>query len=101
VEVAVTVEAAEIVREYGAVEVQVKNGVGEYSINPKSVYLRLIGPGDELEKLELTAGQVFLDLNGLAPGEHALAPSFNLPAEIKVLEYKPQRFKVRIGKVKK
>jgi YbbR domain-containing protein len=101
VEVAITVEAAEIVREYRAVEVQAKNGVGEYSISPKSVYLRLMGPGDELEKLELTAGQVFVDLGGLAAGEHALALSFNLPPEIKVLQYKPQRFKVRIGKVKK
>ena len=59
VEVAVTVEAAQIVKEYRAVEVQAKNSGGEYSINPKSVYLRLTGPGDELEKLEVGAGPGF------------------------------------------
>jgi YbbR domain-containing protein len=104
VEVAISVEAAQMVREYRSVEVQAKNSVGEYSINPKSVYLRLTGPGDvleKLEKLEIGAGQVFLDLNGLAAGDHALPLSFNLPAEIKVLELKPQRFKVRIEKSKK
>ena len=101
VEVALAVEAAQIVREYGAVEVRAKNSGGEYSINPKSVYLRLTGPGDELEKLEVGAGQVFLDLDGLAAGEHSLPLTFNLPPEIKVLEQKPQRFKVRIVKTKK
>jgi YbbR domain-containing protein len=100
VEVAVTVEAAQIVKEYRAVEVQAKNSAGEYSINPKSVYLRLTGPGDELEKLQVGPRQVFLDLDGLAAGEHSLPLSVNLPPDIKVLEQKPQRFKVRIMKSK-
>lgn len=100
VEVAVTVEAAQILREYRSVQVQAKNSSGEYNINPKSVYLRLTGPGDVMEKLEVGGGQVFLDLGGLAAGEHTLPLSFNLPPEIQVLEHKPQRFKVRIMKSK-
>jgi YbbR domain-containing protein len=101
VQVAVTVEAAELVKVYAAVAVQAKNGSEEYNINPKSVYLRLVGPGDVLEKLEVGGDRAFLDIGGLAAGDHSLPLSFNLPPEIKVLEQKPQRFKVRILKSKK
>jgi YbbR domain-containing protein len=101
VQVAVTVEAAELVKVYASVAVQAKNGSQEYNINPKSVYLRLVGPGDILEKLEVGGDRVFLDIGGLAAGDHSLPLSFNLPPEIKVLEQKPQRFKVRISKSKK
>jgi hypothetical protein len=60
--------------------------------------LRLTGPGDVLEGLEIGPGQVFLDIEGLAPGDYSLPLSFDLPPDIKLLEYKPQRFKVRIAK---
>jgi YbbR domain-containing protein len=100
VDVAITVEAAMIVKEYGGVEVQAKNGSGEYNISPTSVYLRFTGPADVLEKFDVGASQVFLDLNGLGVGEHSLPLSFSLPPEIKLLEQKPQQFKVRIMKPK-
>jgi len=101
VDVVIAVEPAQIVREFSSVEVEAKNSAGAYSVNPKSVYLRLMGPGDELEKFKVGADQVFLDLDGLTAGDHALPLNFNLPPEIKVLEHKPQRFKVRIEKSKK
>ncbi len=96
VEVAVTVEAAIIVKEFKSIKVQAKNGAGEYSLTPGSVSLRLTGPGDVLENLEVGAAQVFLDIEGLAPGDYSLPLSFDLPPDIKLLEHKPQRFKVRI-----
>jgi YbbR domain-containing protein len=101
VDVAINVEPAQTVREFRSVEVQAKNGAGAYSVTPKSVYLRLMGPVDELEKFKLNADQVFIDLNGLTAGDHTLPLSFNLPPDIKVLEHKPERFKVRIEKAKK
>jgi YbbR domain-containing protein len=101
VDVAIAVDAAQIVREYRDVEVRAKNGAAGYTITPRSVYLRLTGPGDELEKLEVGADQVFLDVSGLPPGDHVLPLSFKLPPDIKVLDQKPQRFKVRIEKPKK
>jgi YbbR domain-containing protein len=101
VDVSITVDAAQIVREYRDVEVRAKNDITAYTIGPASVYLRLTGPGDELEKLDVGTDQVFIDLSGLPPGDHVLSLSFNLPPDIKVLEQKPQRFKVRIDKPKK
>jgi YbbR domain-containing protein len=98
VEVEVTVEAATIVKEFSAVKVQAKKHREDYTVTPGSVSLRLTGPGDVLEGLEIGPGQVFLDIEGLAPGDYSLPLSFDLPPDIKLLEYKPQRFKVRIAK---
>jgi YbbR domain-containing protein len=100
VEVAISVEAATLVKEFGSVKVQAKDDVGDYTVTPSLVSLRLEGPGDVLETLEVGPAQAFLDIEGLAPGEYSLPLSFNLPADVKVLEHKPQRFKVRILKPK-
>jgi YbbR domain-containing protein len=61
--------------------------------------LRVSGPRNIIEKLELGADQVYLNLKGLAPGEHSVPLSVSLPPEVKVTEQKPQRFKVRITKL--
>ncbi len=100
VEVTVAVEAARVVKEFAGVELKVKNSGGDYKLNPKSVYLRLIGPGDVMEKLVIDGDRVFLDLGGLSAGEHAVSLSFDLPPGVEVLERKPERFKVRIVKPK-
>ena len=96
VEVALTVDAARIVKEFGAVKVEAKDYAGEYTVNPRAVSLRLAGPGDELQDLQIGVDQVFLDIEGLPPGDYSLPLSFNLPPEIELLEHNPQRFKVRI-----
>ena len=67
-------------------------------ITPKSAQVRLFGPRRILDKLELGADQVYVDLDGLPPGEHSVDLKFNLPAEIKVAERKPAHFKVKISK---
>jgi len=46
----------------------------------------------------LGADQVYLNLKGLGVGEHSVQLGFNLPSGIKVIEQKPQRFRVRITK---
>jgi YbbR domain-containing protein len=98
VEVTVRIEEEEIFREFKQIEVRGREPTGSYSVSPRSVYLRLAGPKRVLGSLEVGREQVYLDLKGLAAGEHVLPLSFALPAEIKVIEQKPQRFKVRITK---
>jgi hypothetical protein len=39
-----------------------------------------------------------LNLKGLAPGEHSVPLTVDLPPEVKLSEQKPQLFKVRITK---
>ncbi|MGH7873243.1 MAG: CdaR family protein [Candidatus Binatia bacterium] len=96
--VTVTLVEEELVREFDRVELTGRGAGGDYEITPKTMHLRLSGPRQILERFELGADQVFLNLKGLSPGEHSLPASFNLPPEIKVLEQKPARFKVKITK---
>jgi hypothetical protein len=60
--------------------------------------LRLSGPRRILGKLDLGSNQVYLDLQGLGVGEHSVPLNVSLSPEVKVLEQKPQRFRVRINK---
>ena len=98
VEVAITLEEEEVSRAFTDIDVEAKGFSGKYIVSPRSVYLRLSGPRDVIEKLELGTDQVYLNLKGLAPGEHSVPLSVSLPPEVKVTEQKPQRFKVRITK---
>jgi len=98
VDIAVQLVEEELQREFRSVEVQAKDFNGVYSVKPQSVYLRLSGSKRVLENLRLGADQVHLNLKGLGVGEHSVALAVNLPSGIKVIEQKPQRFKVRITK---
>jgi YbbR domain-containing protein len=97
VTVAVVLEEETMTREFGRVEPKAKNFSGKYSVSPRQVQLKLSGPKRMLDELQLDADQVYLDLKGLKPGTHSLPLSFNLPREIKVLEQKPDRFRVIIS----
>ncbi|HEY6996421.1 MAG TPA: CdaR family protein [Candidatus Binatia bacterium] len=98
VDVVVNVEEQQVVREFDRVEVQAKDFKGAYTISPQWVKLRLAGPKTVVEKLDLTADNVFLDLHGMSAGDHNVELSFNLPPEIRVVEQRPQRVRVRIVK---
>jgi YbbR domain-containing protein len=99
VEVAVTLEEEEVSREFSNIDVQAREFKGQYNVSPRLAFLRVSGPRNIIEKLELGADQVYLNLKGLAPGEHSVPLSVSLPPEVKVTEQKPQRFKVRITKL--
>lgn len=96
VTVLVALEEEWMTREFRGVEVKAKDFAGEYSVSPRRVTLRLSGPKRILGRLQVGAEQVYLDLQGLGPGNHALALTLKLPPEIKVLEQRPDRFKIRI-----
>lgn len=98
VEVAITLEEEEISRAFGDIDVEARGFTGKYIVSPRSVYLRLSGPKHVIENLEVGTDQVYLNLKGLAPGEHFVPLSISLPPEVKVTEQKPERFKVRITK---
>ncbi len=96
VEVIISVEEEESSREFTAVGVRAKDFNGAYTVSPTTVTLRLSGAKSTLDKLQLTGNEVFLNLKGLAPGEHSLPLMINLPDGVRVVEQKPQRVKVRI-----
>jgi YbbR domain-containing protein len=98
ISVAVTLQEEQISREFSRVAVTAKDFSGQYSVNPRSVYLRLSGPKRILGQLELNSDRIYLNLKGLAVGEHNVPLTVNLPPEIELAEQKPDQFHVRISK---
>lgn len=98
IEVAVTIEEERVTREFNKVEIRAKDFKGTYTVTPSSAQLRLAGPKSVVAGLKLSTENVYLDLRGMTPGEHSVALSFNLPADVKVVEQRPQRFRVRVIK---
>jgi len=98
VEITVALEEEESVREFAAVPVRAKDFGGAYTVTPPSVSLKLSAAKSLLDKLELKGDEVYLNLKGLPAGEHNLPLMIELPAGVRVIEQKPQRFRVRISK---
>lgn len=98
VEVTVAIEQEQAIRTFERIEVYAKDFGGVYQVVPPSVSLRIAGPKMAVEKLKLTSDQVYLNLKGLSVGEHNVPLELDLPAEVKVLEQRPQRFRVRVTK---
>ena len=96
VEVSIAIEEEQISRDFDRVEVRAKGLKGIYNVTPSTVFLRLSGPKSVIEKLKLASDRVYLDLKGMAVGDHSVALALNLPEEVKVLEQRPLRFRVRI-----
>ena len=97
VTVSVVLEEEMIVREFSRVDVKAKDFSGKYSVSPRQAQVKLSGPKRILSELQLGPDRVYLDLKGLKPGTHSVPLLFNLPREIKVLEQKPDRFRVTIS----
>jgi YbbR domain-containing protein len=98
VTVAVALEDEMMMREFSRVEMSAKNSSGSYTVSPRQAQVKLSGPKRILGELKLGPEEVYLDLKGLKPGTHSVPLSFNLPREVKVLDQKPDRFRVVISK---
>lgn len=96
VEVAVAIEEQEATRVFERIELHAKGFSGAYRAAPPTVSLRVAGPKTMIEKLQLTSNEVYLNLEGLSVGEHNVPLELNLPAEVRVVDQNPQRFRVRI-----
>jgi len=96
VTVTVALEEETMTREFSRVDVSAKNLSGKFNVSPRQAQVKLSGPKRILAELKLGPDQVYLDLKGLKPGNHSVPLSFNLPREVKVIEQKPDRFKVTI-----
>ena len=99
VEVSITIEEERATREFDRVEVRARDFRGIYSVAPEAVRLRLSGPKSTIDKLQLSSDKVYLELKGIPVGEHSVPLTLILPADVKVVEQKPQQFKVRITKL--
>ncbi len=98
VEVTITIEEVQMTRAFERIDVSAPDFKGVYTVSPPNVSLKLSGPKSIIEPLKLFPEQVHLNLQGMTVGDHNVTLELNLPAEIKVVEQKPERFRVRITK---
>ena len=98
VTVTFVMEEETITRQFIRLDVRAKNFSGKYSTMPRQADVTLSGPKKILAEFNLGPEQAYLDLKGLKPGAHSLGLSFDLPPEVKVVEQKPERFRVTIGR---
>jgi YbbR domain-containing protein len=99
VEVSIAIEEERASRQFERLDVRARDFRGIYSVVPQSVQLRVSGPKSTIDKLQLSSEQVYLDLKGIPVGEHSVPLTLILPTDVKVVEQKPQQFKVRITKL--
>jgi hypothetical protein len=99
VEVSIAIDEEQVTRDFDRIELHAKGFKGSYTVTPPTVFLRLSGPKTAMEKLRLTSDRVYLDLKEMAVGDHSVTLTLNLPEEVKALEQRPQRFRVRITKL--
>ena len=95
--VTVAMEEENIERELSRLDIRAKNVSSKYTVAPRQAYVKLRGPKRVLGDLQLGPEQVYLDLKGLGPGTHSVALTFDLPQGVKVVEQKPERFRVTIS----
>lgn len=98
VEVSVSLEEEQESRDFPQVEIGAKDFKGAYSVSPKTIFLRLSGAKNLLDKLQLSSMNVFVKLPGLAAGEHNLPLQFDLPSGVTVVEQRPATVRVKIAK---
>ena len=98
VEVTVTLEEEQANRDFSQLEIGTKDYKGTYTISPKTIFLRVSGAKNLIDKLQLNSTNVFVNLQGLAVGDHNLPPQFDLPNGVKVVEHRPTMIRVKITK---
>jgi YbbR domain-containing protein len=94
--VTVAMEEETIEREFSRLDVRAKNASAKYTVSPRQAYVKLVGSKKVLADLPFGPEQAYLDLKGLGPGNHSVALTFDLPRDVKVVEQKPERFRVTI-----
>jgi len=98
VEVAVSLEAEETSRDFTQVEIGARDFKGIYTITPKTIFLRVSGAKNLVDKLQLGPENVFVNLKGLGVGDHSVPLEIDLPSGVKVVERKPALVRVKITK---
>jgi hypothetical protein len=98
VEVSVTLEEEQASRDFAQLEIGAREFKGSYTVSPKTIFLRVSGPKNILDKLELNSSNVFVNLQGLAAGDYNLPPQFDLPNGVKVVEHRPAMVRIKIAK---
>lgn len=95
VQVRVRLDESVAARDFPKVAIAVPSGVDK--IMPPTVDLTIRGPQRLLHNLTLDPTAVSIDVQGLGPGTHQVAPRITLPNGLNAVSVTPERVRVRIG----
>jgi YbbR domain-containing protein len=94
----VTITAAITNREFQGVPVLVRDSDFKFKVDPSRVNVILRGPALALSRLNLAAGSVYVEADGMTPGLHTATVQMALPDGIEVVRQSPQKVKLRISR---
>jgi len=83
-------------RTFSRVPVSGKNARYRFAITPPSISITVKGPVSALTKIETEGVEVYVDLQGLAPGVYPRRAVIALPVEATLLQAEPEIFTVTI-----
>lgn len=83
-------------RTFSRVTVSGKNARYRFAITPPSINITVKGPVSTLTKIETEGIEVYVDLQGLAPGVYPRRAVIALPVEVTLLQAEPEIFTVTI-----
>jgi YbbR domain-containing protein len=97
VKVDVVIKQVMMAREFPHVEVKILHaGAARLRLTPPTVDLTLSGPQRTLHNYELPEGAVYVDVEGLKPGDYDMTPRIDLPPALTVESRKPEKLRLRI-----
>lgn len=82
-------------REFRTVDVQVRDPQGKYRLYTRHVAVTIHGPVLKLDRLSL-GGMVYVEARDAEPGLHELPLQADLPDNMQVLRYSPDKVRLRI-----
>ncbi len=96
----VRIEEVPVTREFKGVEVQVRNAALEYRVRPDHLRVTVRGPRRLVDNLELDAGAVYIDAEGVTVGDYLLKPTVDLPSGVQLVSLEPARVELALWKAK-
>ncbi|MGH7935361.1 MAG: CdaR family protein [Candidatus Binataceae bacterium] len=86
-------------REFHGLPVEVRDSGYKFRIEPRHINLTVRGPAPALAKLDLR-GSVYVEANGIAPGNHDVPVQVDLPDGVELVRQSPEKVKLRMYRQK-
>jgi YbbR domain-containing protein len=92
----VRIEEVQTTRDFKAVAIEVRKAGTPYRLTPDRVRVTLRGPKRLLNTLELAAGAIYVNADGIPVGDHIVKPAADLPAGVELVALDPAKIQLAL-----
>jgi YbbR domain-containing protein len=78
--------------------VEVRNSELDAGVKPPSVRFRVRGPKRVVDALEIPRGGVYIDAAELEAGRHDVAPTVDLPLDVRIVQMTPEKVQLTLSR---